>query len=95
MWELLHGAPANIGNRLVIDVGGGSTEFIIGQGYEPKLLESLYIGCVSHSQKFLLMGPLMHIALTGRVGCSTRNSDHIERIQKKRLGSGYWVFWNS
>ena len=51
-----HGAPANSGNRLVIDIGGGSTEFIIGQGYEPKLLESLYIGCVSHSQKFFANG---------------------------------------
>jgi exopolyphosphatase/guanosine-5'-triphosphate,3'-diphosphate pyrophosphatase len=40
----------------VIDIGGGSTEFIIGQGYEPKLLESLYIGCVSHSQKFFANG---------------------------------------
>lgn len=51
-----HGAPAHPGNRLVIDIGGGSTEFIIGQGYEPKLLESLYIGCVSHSQKFFANG---------------------------------------
>jgi exopolyphosphatase / guanosine-5'-triphosphate,3'-diphosphate pyrophosphatase len=51
-----HGAPANSGNRLVIDVGGGSTEFIIGQGYEAKLMESLYIGCVSHSQKFFVNG---------------------------------------
>jgi exopolyphosphatase/guanosine-5'-triphosphate,3'-diphosphate pyrophosphatase len=40
----------------VIDVGGGSTEFIIGYGYEAKLMESLYIGCVSHSQKFFVNG---------------------------------------
>jgi len=51
-----HGAPAIAGNRLVIDVGGGSTEFIIGQGYEAKLMDSLYIGCVSHSQKFFFNG---------------------------------------
>jgi exopolyphosphatase/guanosine-5'-triphosphate,3'-diphosphate pyrophosphatase len=51
-----HGAPASAGNRLVIDVGGGSTEFIIGHGYEAKLMESLYIGCVSHSQKFFVNG---------------------------------------
>lgn len=53
-----HGAPANSGNRLVIDVGGGSTEFIIGQGYEANLMESLYIGCVSHSQKFFVNGAM-------------------------------------
>jgi exopolyphosphatase/guanosine-5'-triphosphate,3'-diphosphate pyrophosphatase len=51
-----HGAPASLGNRLVIDIGGGSTEFIIGHGYEPNLMESLYIGCVSHSQKFFVNG---------------------------------------
>ena len=51
-----HEAPAVSGNRLVIDVGGGSSEFIIGKGYEPKLLESLYIGCVSHSIRFFPNG---------------------------------------
>ena len=35
--------------RLVIDIGGGSTEFIIGKGLEPLLTESLYMGCVSYS----------------------------------------------
>ena len=44
------------GNRLVVDIGGGSTEFIIGKGYEPKLMESLYIGCVSHSIRFFPNG---------------------------------------
>ena len=53
-----HEAPAVDGNRLVIDVGGGSTEFIIGKGYEPKLLESLYIGCVSHSMRFFPNGQI-------------------------------------
>lgn len=51
-----HEAPAVSGNRLVIDVGGGSSEFIIGKAYEPKLLESLYIGCVSHSIRFFPNG---------------------------------------
>ena len=47
-----HDAPACDGKRFVLDIGGGSTEFIIGEGYEPKLMESLYIGCVSHSQDY-------------------------------------------
>ena len=38
--------------RLVIDIGGGSTEFIIGQRFESKLLESLHIGCVSYREQF-------------------------------------------
>lgn len=51
-----HEVPAVHGNRLVVDIGGGSTEFIIGKGYEPKLMESLYIGCVSHSMRFFPKG---------------------------------------
>jgi exopolyphosphatase/guanosine-5'-triphosphate,3'-diphosphate pyrophosphatase len=37
--------------RLVMDIGGGSTEFIIGAGLEPQLTESLYMGCVSMPMK--------------------------------------------
>lgn len=53
-----HEVPAVQGNRLVVDIGGGSTELIIGKGYEPKLMESLYIGCVSHSLRFFPKGDI-------------------------------------
>lgn len=41
--------PQDGERRLVIDIGGGSTEFIIGEGYEPRLMESLHMGCVGMS----------------------------------------------
>jgi exopolyphosphatase/guanosine-5'-triphosphate,3'-diphosphate pyrophosphatase len=41
---------------LVIDIGGGSTEFIIGQGASILACESLYMGCVSYSQRFFAKG---------------------------------------
>lgn len=44
--------PPSTTDRLVIDIGGGSTEFIIGNGHTPLLLESLYMGCVSYSKRF-------------------------------------------
>jgi exopolyphosphatase/guanosine-5'-triphosphate,3'-diphosphate pyrophosphatase len=47
-----HSLPAAAHRRLVIDIGGGSTEFIIGRRFEPQLLESLYMGCVSFSNRF-------------------------------------------
>ena len=43
-------------NRLVVDIGGGSTELIIGQGLEPLLTESLYMGCVSYSLAYFPEG---------------------------------------
>lgn len=42
--------------RLVIDIGGGSTEFILGERFEPKKLESLQMGCVSYGRMFLPEG---------------------------------------
>ena len=44
--------------RIVIDIGGGSTEIIIGKGFEPLLTESLYMGCVSITQKFFADGAI-------------------------------------
>jgi len=44
-----HSVPRSAHNRLVVDIGGGSTEFIVGKGLEPLLTESLYMGCVSYS----------------------------------------------
>ncbi len=47
-----HGLPQSDDNLLVMDIGGGSTEFIIGNGLNPLKLESLYMGCVSYSSRF-------------------------------------------
>ncbi len=44
-----HALPPADNKRLVVDIGGGSTELIVGQGLKPKLMESLYMGCVSSS----------------------------------------------
>ncbi len=44
---------ANPGRQqLVVDVGGGSTEFIIGRQFKPLQLESLYMGCVTFSLRY-------------------------------------------
>ena len=46
------------GKRLVFDVGGGSTELIIGAGFEPQLTESLYMGCVTYSLRYFPDGKI-------------------------------------
>jgi exopolyphosphatase/guanosine-5'-triphosphate,3'-diphosphate pyrophosphatase len=57
-----HALPASAGpeknKRLVVDIGGGSTELIIGTGFEPELTESLYMGCVSYSLKYFPDGAI-------------------------------------
>lgn len=44
--------------RLVADIGGGSTEFIIGQGFESLQRESLQMGCVSYTQRYFRDGKI-------------------------------------
>lgn len=46
------------GKQLVIDIGGGSTEFIIGKRFEPRRLESLNFGSVSVTKRFFPNGDL-------------------------------------
>ncbi len=53
-----HSLPASDEPRLVVDIGGGSTEFIVGEGYKPRRLDSLYMGCVSFSRRYFKDGKL-------------------------------------
>ncbi|HSM97635.1 MAG TPA: Ppx/GppA family phosphatase, partial [Gallionella sp.] len=57
------GLPQSDKRRMVMDIGGGSTEFIIGKGLEPIRLESLYMGCVSYTQRFFPDGKITKAAL--------------------------------
>lgn len=49
---VVHGRGRASPHRLVIDIGGSSTELIIGRGDKPKLMESVSLGCVVHTQRF-------------------------------------------
>jgi len=51
-----HSAPSGGRRHLVVDIGGGSTELIIGTDHQPELLESLFMGCVSASQRLFPPG---------------------------------------
>jgi exopolyphosphatase/guanosine-5'-triphosphate,3'-diphosphate pyrophosphatase len=53
-----HHIESRSGRSFVLDIGGGSTELIIGEGFEPKRLESLTIGCVGLSREFFPNGKL-------------------------------------
>jgi exopolyphosphatase/guanosine-5'-triphosphate,3'-diphosphate pyrophosphatase len=49
---VISGLPASEDQRLVIDIGGGSTELIVGQGHQRLITHSLPIGCVSWRDRF-------------------------------------------
>lgn len=45
-------------SKLVVDIGGGSTEMIIGKGFEPELINSKQMGCVSYTNRYFANGKL-------------------------------------
>ncbi len=47
-----HTLPWSEQERLIVDIGGGSTEFIVGRRYDPELTESFQLGAVTLSQHF-------------------------------------------
>lgn len=53
-----HSLAFTLDKRLVVDIGGGSTEFIIGSGYKPLIMESVTMGCVSFSNRYFEQGRL-------------------------------------
>ena len=79
---------ADAGRRLVVDIGGGSTEFIIGEKFEPLLTESLQMGCVAYTQRFFTDGYI-----------STRNLDKAimaARQEVMAIGNAYHALgWQS
>jgi exopolyphosphatase / guanosine-5'-triphosphate,3'-diphosphate pyrophosphatase len=81
-----HSLPMSQQKRLVIDIGGGSTEFIIGKGYEPSKLESLYMGCVSYSLRFFPDGKLSKEAFDS---AELAAASEIEQIADQ-FNSSHW-----
>ena len=59
---VVHSLPRFAGRRLVVDIGGGSTECIVGQGMAAQLMESLNMGCVNFSQRFFADGRIDKMA---------------------------------
>ncbi len=67
-----HSLPVMDGKRLVFDIGGGSTEFIIGSRFEPILTESLHMGCVSYRDRFFPDGKITELGFFRAVRAARR-----------------------
>ena len=53
--------------RLVVDIGGGSTELILGRSFQPEIMESLHIGCVGVTDRFFPNGHLSRKSLQAAI----------------------------
>jgi len=64
--------------RLVVDIGGGSTEFIIGEKGEPLATESLHMGCVAYTTGFFSDGVISAKALDRAITAARQEIVSIE-----------------
>jgi exopolyphosphatase/guanosine-5'-triphosphate,3'-diphosphate pyrophosphatase len=72
------------GTRLVVDIGGGSTEVILGEGFVPQTMESLHMGCVSFSQRYVPNGYINHTNLSQARLAALREVEPVAGFYRKR-----------
>jgi exopolyphosphatase / guanosine-5'-triphosphate,3'-diphosphate pyrophosphatase len=77
--------PDDVGRRLVVDVGGGSTEIVLGRGDEPVVADSLDMGCVTFSLRHFPRGRLTRKAMQ-RARIAARREVRPIRRRYRRLG---------
>lgn len=69
--------------RLVIDIGGGSTEVVIGKGFEPQHMSSLYMGCVSYTQRYFPDGTITEERLVQAELAARQELEGISKLYRK------------
>jgi len=78
-----HTLPNPRTQQLVVDIGGGSTEFIIGRNIEPIELESLYMGCVGFSLQYFPRGRIEKSGMKSAELAARKELQAIVRQYKK------------
>ena len=78
-----HSLPASPDRRLVADIGGGSTELIIGHGLRPHERESLHMGCVNFSQRFFAGGVIDKAALKAAEVAARLEVERVAKVFSK------------
>jgi exopolyphosphatase/guanosine-5'-triphosphate,3'-diphosphate pyrophosphatase len=67
----------------VMDIGGGSTELIIGEGAEPTRLDSIYMGCVSWTKRYFPDGHITKKAMDAAILAARRELQTVVRAYRK------------
>ncbi len=81
-----HYLPMDDQRRLVVDIGGGSTELIVGQQTEARQVNSFFMGCVSMSKRFFADGKVTAKAMAS---AETLAKQELEPLQE-RYAAGQW-----
>ena len=69
-------------SRLVVDVGGGSTEIILGEHFQPRIMESLHMGCVSMSARCFADGRITAAGFEAAENAARQELEAVEQIYR-------------
>lgn len=70
--------------RLVVDIGGGSTELILGRRFEAEMMESLYMGCVGLSRLYFPNGRIRGAGFQEAVNHAAQELEPLRRAYRAR-----------
>jgi len=75
--------PPSREHRLVVDIGGGSTELIVGRGNEPKLMESLAVGSVAITDQYFLRAGVTRKSYEAALLAARRRLEPVEAALRR------------
>ncbi|MCX8005256.1 MAG: Ppx/GppA family phosphatase [Burkholderiaceae bacterium] len=86
----MHTLPPSEARRLVVDIGGGSTEIIVGRGFAAEDAESFRVGCASVSLRYFREGVLERGALRrATVAAAAQFEEAVARFSRKNWDEAY------
>lgn len=81
-----HSLEDNFDRRLVVDIGGGSTEIILGRSFRAETMESLHMGCVGITHLFFTDGQMHENQFNKAIN---RARQEMEPLAQSYLNSGW------
>lgn len=86
----MHTLPPSPARRLVVDIGGGSTELIVGEGFTAQRAESFKVGCVTTSLRFFRDGVIDRTRFKrAQVAVSAEIEEAVEQFSRAHWAEAY------
>ncbi len=86
----MHTLPPSEARRLVVDVGGASTELIVGRGFAAQSAESFRVGCVNTTLRFFPEGLLDRTRFRqAQVACAAEIEEAVSAFSRSRWDEAF------
>jgi exopolyphosphatase/guanosine-5'-triphosphate,3'-diphosphate pyrophosphatase len=78
-----HALEDTADRRLVVDIGGGSTELILGRRFRAEVMESLHMGCVGMTRRCFADGKLRAGQFKEAINLARQELEPVEQVYKE------------